>query len=105
MLTKITVSGYKSLQRSTAHFQPFTAIVGKNNVGKSNLFDALHLLSNLSRMSAAEAFKPENHRGDPVESFFSERDPRIRFEVEFDLTGNPVPHSSGQKLMAPILGY
>jgi tRNA U34 5-carboxymethylaminomethyl modifying GTPase MnmE/TrmE len=45
LLTQVTVSGYKSLQESTARLAPFTVIVGRNNAGKSNLFDALRLLS------------------------------------------------------------
>jgi len=86
MLTQITVSGYKSLQSSKAKFAPFTAIVGRNNVGKSNLFDALRLLSNLAQMPVASAFKPERHRGDPIESFFCEQQPRLSFECDFDLS-------------------
>ncbi len=105
MLTQITVSGYKSLQDSTARLSPFTVIVGRNNVGKSNLFDALRLLSNLSQMPAASAFKPERHRGDPVESFFAEKQPRLSLSCEFDLTGTPHPFMSGDALPYPILRY
>ncbi len=105
MLTKITISGYKSLAQTTAILGPFTTIVGRNNVGKSNLFDALHLLSDLSRMSASEAFKPENHRGDPIESFFAERDPHISLEAEFDLTGRSLPYPKGEKLSSSLLIY
>ena len=91
MLTQITVSGYKSLQGSTARCAPFTVIVGRNNTGKSNLFDALRLLSNIAQMPVATAFKPERHRGDPIESFFDENRPRLYLACEFDLTGTPHP--------------
>ena len=93
MLNHVTISGYKSLQGSTARFSPFTVIVGRNNTGKSNLFDALRLLSNLAQMPAASAFKPERHRGDPVESFFSEQQPRLSMACDLDLAGTPHPFS------------
>jgi len=105
MLTQTTVSGYKSLQGSTARFSAFTVIVGRNNTGKSNLFDALRLLSNLAQMPAASAFKPERHRGDPVESFFSEQQPRLSLACDFDLTGTPHPFVPDRGLPHPILRY
>jgi predicted ATPase len=105
MLTSIKISGYKSLQNSTAHFQPFIVIVGKNNVGKSNLFDALRLLSDLSHMPAASAFKPERHRGDPVESFFSDQNPRLTLACEFDLSSAPHPFAPESGLTHPLLSY
>lgn len=86
MLNKITISGYKSLQDTVIQFAPFTAIVGRNNVGKSNVFDALQLLSNLAGMPASNAFKPDHHRGDPIESFSSENHPHISMQCDFDLT-------------------
>ncbi len=105
MLTKITASGYKSLQETTARLAPFTVIVGRNNVGKSNLFDALRLLSNLAQMPAASAFKPERHRGDPVESFFAEKQPRLSLSCEFDLAGTPHPFAASDSLPNPVLRY
>jgi predicted ATPase len=105
MLTEVTVSGYKSLQGSTARLAPFTVIVGRNNVGKSNLFDALRLLSSLAQMPVASAFKPERHRGDPVESFFSEQRQSLTLSCEFDLTGTPHPFSPTEILNHPILQY
>jgi predicted ATPase len=80
-------------------------IVGRNNVGKSNLFDALRLLSNLSQMPAASAFRPERHRGDPIESFFSEQQPHLNLSCEFDLTGAAHPFWPDRELTHPILFY
>jgi predicted ATPase len=46
MLKSITISGYRTLQDSRIDFAaPLTAIVGRNNVGKSNFFKALQILS------------------------------------------------------------
>jgi len=105
MLRQITVSGYKSLQDAVATFGPFTVIVGRNNTGKSNLFDALRLLSNFAQMPVASAFKPERHRGDPVESFFIEEKPHVKITCEFDLTGTPHPFNPDKKLSNPRLNY
>ena len=105
MLTQITGSGYKSLQKSTAKFAHFTVIVGRNNVGKSNLFDALSLLSHLAQMPIASAFKPELHRGDPLESFFSEYDLRTTIACEFDLSHTPDPFYPSRSLSHPLLNY
>lgn len=105
MLTQITVSGYKSLQHSTARFAPFTVIVGRNNTGKSNLFDALRLLSHLAQMPVASAFTPERHRGDPVESFFSEQESSLHIECDFALDDTPHPFDPDQPLSHPFLHY
>jgi predicted ATPase len=105
MLTQVTVSGYKSLQRSSARFAPFTVIVGRNNTGKSNLFDALRLLSHLAQMPVVSAFMPERHRGDPVESFFSEQESSLHIECDFELGDTPHSFSSDQALSHPFLHY
>ncbi len=102
MIKSIKISGYKSLQDSEVKFTaPFTAIVGRNNVGKSNLFDALKILSGLVQAERAQSvFSLKTHRGTPLESFSSKDEPVINIEVELDLTGakhptdntlNPIP--------------
>lgn len=105
MLREITISGYKSLQKTTVRMGYFSVIVGRNNVGKSNLFDALQLLSSLAQMPVANAFRPELHRGDPLESFFFEEEQKISFDCTFDLTGTPHPFNSKEKLRHTELRY
>lgn len=105
MLTRITVSGYKSLYDAEVRFAPFNVIVGRNNAGKSNLFDALRLLSHFAQMPAANAFKPEHHRGDPVESFFTEESPSLTIKCDFDLSHLPHPFDSSKRLTHPYLHY
>ena len=56
MLTRFEVSGFKNLRDVVVDFVPFTCIAGPNGVGKSNLFDAIQLLSALSRTSFSRAF-------------------------------------------------
>lgn len=105
MLREVTISGYKSLQKTKVTLGYFAVIVGRNNVGKSNLFDALQLLSGLAQMPVANAFRPELHRGDPLESFFNEANQKISFACEFDLTGTPHPFYRNEKLRNHLLHY
>jgi predicted ATPase len=67
MLTRIEIDGFKSFRDLKLDLQPFTVIAGANASGKSNLFDALRLLSRLCTYNVAEAF--QGLRGDPTELF------------------------------------
>ena len=67
MITKIEIDGFKSFRNFSMEFTPFTVVAGINASGKSNLFDALELLSRLSTMSLRDAF-PET-RGTVNELF------------------------------------
>lgn len=92
MIRRVFVDGYKSLRNVDLKLDRLTVVVGPNAAGKSNLFDALRLLSRIvTRRSLAEAF--EEHRGDPLEAFdFSEggiqgllEKPEARFTIEVDV--------------------
>lgn len=48
MLTRLRVNGFKNLVGVDVRLGPFTCIAGANGVGKSNLFDAILLLSALA---------------------------------------------------------
>lgn len=48
MITRIEVDGFKTLRRAWLDLEPFQAIIGPNDIGKSNLLDALMLLSRLA---------------------------------------------------------
>jgi predicted ATPase len=68
MIRRIRIEGYKSFQSIELDLRPLTIIVGSNASGKSNLFDALQLLSRIvTSHSLQEAFT--DHRGDPIEAF------------------------------------
>lgn len=57
MLTRLEIDGFKTFENLQVDLTPFTAIVGNNAAGKSNLFDAIQLLSSLAVRDVAEAVK------------------------------------------------
>lgn len=68
MLTRLKVNGFKNLVNVDVQFGTFTCIAGVNGVGKSNLFDAITFLSNLSEkplLDAALSVRDDgSHTGD-----------------------------------------
>lgn len=67
MLTRLEIDGFKTFEDLDISFSPFTVILGSNAAGKSNLFDAIKLLSNLATKDVNEALK--DMRGEPLELF------------------------------------
>ncbi len=67
MLTHIEIDGFKTFRDFSVDLLPFQVILGPNAVGKSNLFDALHLLSRLAGDDLYNAF--QGLRGEPSEMF------------------------------------
>jgi predicted ATPase len=68
MITKVEIDGFKSFHNFEMTLHPFQVIVGPNGVGKSNLFDAIMLLSRLAEgNNLYEAFR--SSRGDVQEQF------------------------------------
>jgi len=57
MITRIKISGFKSLVNVDVELGPFTCIAGTNAVGKSNFFDSLMFLSNLADKTLVDAAK------------------------------------------------
>lgn len=55
MLTRLRIKGFKNLVDVDIPFGSFTCIAGLNGVGKSNLFDALMFLRDLTDMPIVEA--------------------------------------------------
>ena len=55
MLTRLHINGFKNLENVEIAFGPFTCIAGANGVGKSNLFDAIMFLRDLTDYSLTEA--------------------------------------------------
>lgn len=69
MITKIEIDGFKSFSKFEMSFTPFTVIAGTNASGKSNLFDALRLLSSLASTDLRNAFSFPDQRGNIDELF------------------------------------
>lgn len=93
MLSRLHVKGYKSLIDAEVALKPLTLLFGPNTAGKSNLLDAVQLLSRLATShTLKEAFEPPC-RGKPLESFTMgdggvkalREQERLAFSIEADL--------------------
>ena len=86
MITKIEIDGFKSFSQFEMEFTPLTVIAGTNASGKSNLFDALHLLASLTSHDLRTAFSDKSLRGEVSELFTKYDDQhcatRMNFAVE-----------------------
>lgn len=89
MLTRLKVAGFKNLVDIDVRFGSFTCIAGANGVGKSNLFDAIMLLSALADkplLDAAKSVRDEEGRTSDIRSLFhrvgNDYDNQMTFEVE-----------------------
>ena len=67
MITYIEIDGFKTFKSFKMSFTPLTVIAGANASGKSNLFDALQLLSRLAETDLKTAFNEQ--RGNAIELF------------------------------------
>jgi predicted ATPase len=69
MIKRIKIEGYKSFKSLDLKLSPVSVIFGPNASGKSNLSDAIYLLSRMATCKTiGEAF--DGHRGYQLESFF-----------------------------------
>lgn len=86
MITSIKINGFKSFQNFEMTFTPLTVVAGVNASGKSNLFDALQLLSRLAETDLKTAFSSSGQRGNSSELFtqYGENSyaPEMDFTVE-----------------------
>ena len=82
MITHIEIDGFKSFHQFKMDFTPMTVVAGFNAAGKSNLFDALRLLSCVaSEDKIQKAFLEQ--RGDLLELFTHFDDDTIAEEMSF----------------------
>ena len=98
MITQIEIDGFKTFLDFKVELGPFQVLVGSNASGKSNLFDALHLLSRLAEVDLRSAF--QGLRGSPDDQFTlfpnGQRSDHIRIAVEM-LVDRKVQDELGQK--------
>jgi predicted ATPase len=88
MITRLEIDGFKSLRDFAVDLEPLTVFIGPNSAGKSNVLDALALLSRLASQPVDEAFK--HGRGRALDQFTrrgGEAGTTIRFAVEVFLPG------------------
>ncbi len=81
MITRLKINGFKSFQNFEMTFTPLTIIAGVNASGKSNLFDALKLLSRLAETDLKTAFHEQ--RGNSSELFTQYDENWYAEEMEF----------------------
>ena len=82
MITYIKINGFKSFHNFEMEFTPLTIIAGTNASGKSNLFDALNLLSRLAESdNLKKAFSEQ--RGDFIELFTQFGDDKNASDIHF----------------------
>lgn len=87
MLTRLKVKGFKNLVDVDVWFGPFTCVAGANGVGKSNLLDAISLLSALADrplIEAALSIRDEGGRTGDVRSLFHRVGNRYDDEMSFE---------------------
>lgn len=81
MITRLEINGFKSFDQFSIDLAPFVVVAGVNGAGKSNLFDAIQLLSRLAEMDIRTAFSGQ--RGDAYEMFAQNTDGSHAETLEF----------------------
>ena len=92
MLVALSVRNFKSIRDARVRLGPFTCFVGHNGVGKSNLFDAIHFLSELAERDVSEAAADLRNMSDgggsPLDLVFG-RDENREIELSADMIVPP----------------
>ena len=83
MITYLKINGFKSFHNFEMEFTPLTIVAGTNAAGKSNLFDALNLLSRLAEVDKIHTAFREGQRGDLFELFTQYDEHAYADEMEF----------------------
>jgi predicted ATPase len=120
VLTRLEVDGFKSLRDFAVDLEPFTVFIGPNSAGKSNILEAIALLSRLAHASPVDAL--QRGRGLIIDQFTRHRDEHVtdirlalecielddavqtRFRAELDIrrevdsTGQPAIKLHSQRL-------
>lgn len=91
MLTRIELDGFKTFQNFELELGPFEVIVGANGSGKSNLFDALRLLSRLADAEGEldDAFQGVRGETDQLFSLTAEGEPVDAMRIAVEMLVEP----------------
>lgn len=108
MITRIKIDGFKNLVNVDIHLDTFVCIAGANAAGKSNLFDAIRFLSDLSHkplMEAAKSVRSESQKAADIRDIFFKINGHyaefIKFDVEMIIPSS-AEDESGEKADASI---
>lgn len=88
MLVSLSVRNFKSIDAATVRFGPLTGLIGHNGVGKSNLLDAIQLLSALAEGDVGEAVASVRRTSDGTATpldLVGGRNPGATIELAADL--------------------
>jgi predicted ATPase len=108
MITRLKIDGFKNLVEVDVRFGPFTCIAGPNSVGKSNLFDAIRFLSDITEktlIDAAKSVRSEGQKNSDIRDIFNKIGnkyvDKIVFEAEMIIPKTAIDHL-GQTAEASI---
>jgi predicted ATPase len=99
VITRLEIDGFKSLRDFSVDLDPLTVLIGPNSAGKSNVLDALALLSRLCSTPIEEAFK--QGRGRTLDQFTlrgGDAGSTIRFAAEVFAPWSPGENGAGERL-------
>jgi predicted ATPase len=88
MITRLKIDGFKNLVKVDIRFGPFTCIAGANAVGKSNLFDALKFISDLTEktlLDAAKSVRSEGQKNADIRGLFHHTGDNPAKQMSFDI--------------------
>ncbi|MGB3617157.1 MAG: AAA family ATPase, partial [Catalinimonas sp.] len=88
MITRLRVRNFKNLVDVDVRFGPFTCIAGTNAVGKSNLFDAIRFLSDLTDktlIEAAKSVRSEKQKNTDIRSLFYQDQNGVADQMSFEV--------------------
>ncbi len=91
MITRIELDGFKTFQNLELDLGPFEVIIGANGAGKSNLFDALRLLSRLADAESElnDAFQGMRGETDELFTIMSDNKPTNIMRIAVELLVEP----------------
>lgn len=84
LITRIEIDGFKTFRNFALDLEPFQVIVGPNAAGKSNLFDALRLLSRVAETDLMTAFHESRGESGELFTIMPDGEPvkKMKFAVE-----------------------
>lgn len=88
MITRLKIDGFKNLVKVDIRFGPFTCIAGANAVGKSNLFDALTFISDLTEktlLDAAKSVRGEGQKNADIRGLFHRVGDNYAEQMSFEI--------------------